>query len=64
MECLPLRYSGHEDADGPDGPGLVILIDDPAGIGLGCLRDHGEGNSGLFIRRTSPRVIGQDVVDN
>ena len=58
------RWCRSLDADGPDGLGLVILIDDPAGIGLGCLRDSWKGDSGLFIGRTSPRIIGQDIVDN
>lgn len=40
------------------------FIDDPAGIGFGCLQDTKEDYSGPSIKRTFSRVIGQDVVDN
>jgi hypothetical protein len=56
---------------GPDGLGLVILIDDPAGIGLGCLRDSWKGDSrplknvhphGLLVR-TSPSIeVKRDIL--
>lgn len=48
--------------DGSNGLGLVILIDGPAGIGLGCLRDSWKGCSrplkdahshGLLVRMSS-----------
>lgn len=50
------------NTDGPDDLALVILIDDPAGIGLGCLRDSWKGDSrplknvhphGLLVRMSS-----------
>ena len=48
------------DADGPDGPDLVILIDNPSCVGLICLRNTWMGDSGPLKDVTSPRVIGQD----
>lgn len=40
------RWRWSLNTHGPDGLGLVILIDDSAGIGLGCFRDPRKGDSG------------------